>query len=165
VSRCSHGLPCAARTSPQVLDLPLQCRLVRTQSSEIGTELASREVPWFEAEHPCAPDAASSDQTITLEPSKRGLDSRKGRAQHSRQLPWVALLQELERDQHASPGRATEWIRSYHDHCYRSYDHLSWSISRVSASRRDGRIKSVAASPGIMVQAGSTLVELEDEAG
>ncbi len=30
---------------------------------------------------------------------------------------------------------------------------------------RDGRIKSVAASPGIMVQAGATLVELEDEAG
>jgi len=30
---------------------------------------------------------------------------------------------------------------------------------------RAGRIKSVAASPGIMVQAGATLVELEDEAG
>lgn len=30
---------------------------------------------------------------------------------------------------------------------------------------RAGRVKSVAASPGIMVQAGATLVELEDAAG
>src|SRR5262249_9218770 len=93
------------------------------ESDEIGRQLTAREIAWIDPVQSGPSRGARRRQSVFLETSERLLNPREGCGKNSRQLARMALVEELERQQHERAREAPERTGSAYDHHQWSYEH------------------------------------------
>ena len=112
----SKRLPCSSRPAPQSFDAAGQGFIGLGKSREVAAQLASCEVARLELEDAGAPNGPSCDEAVSLQPAERALDARERHPEEPSELPGKALLEEMKREEYASPRDSAEGAGDSYDH-------------------------------------------------